>query len=115
MWFDDLVIIARVSHPIPFRTRPLNLFALMVLCLKARESKSLPDLQTIFSNILLVYQKPHNLSIVGVFDALYSCILWFFDVLMSCDYVEVDVLKALSYGAFNELIRFNLRKFFDMF
>ena len=43
---DDLVIIAKVSHPIPFRTRPLNPLALMVLRLKARESKSLPDLLT---------------------------------------------------------------------
>ena len=48
MWFDDLVIIAKVSHPIPFRTRPLNPLALMVLRLKARESKSLPDLLTTF-------------------------------------------------------------------
>ena len=53
MWFDDLVIIAKVSHPIPFRTRPLNPFALMVLRLKARESKSSPDLLT----ILIVAQK----------------------------------------------------------
>ena len=44
MYLDDLVIIAEVSHPIPFRTRPLNPLALMVLCLKTRESKSLPDL-----------------------------------------------------------------------
>ena len=43
---DDLVIIAKVSHPIPSRTRTLNPFALMVLSLKARESKSLPDLLT---------------------------------------------------------------------
>ena len=55
MRFDDLVIIARVSHPIPFRTRTLNLFALMVLCLKARESKSLPDLLTALHTSLLVY------------------------------------------------------------
>ena len=44
MCLDDLVIIAKVSHPIPFRTRTLNPLALMVLRLKARESKSLPDL-----------------------------------------------------------------------
>ena len=47
MCLDDLVIIAKVSHPIPSRTRPLNPFALMVLRLKARESKSSPDLLTI--------------------------------------------------------------------
>ena len=37
-----------MSHPIPFRTRPLNLLALMVLCLKTRESKSSPDLLTTY-------------------------------------------------------------------
>ena len=52
MWFDDLVIIAKVSHPIPFRTRPLNPFALMVLRLKARESKSSPDLLTILECLI---------------------------------------------------------------
>ena len=64
MWFDDLVIIAKVSHPIPFRTRPLNPFALMVLRLKARESKSSPDLltisvmlQDIASLVMFVYKK----------------------------------------------------------
>ena len=46
MRFDDLVVIAKVSHPIPFRTRPLNLSTPMVLCLKARESRQLPDLLT---------------------------------------------------------------------
>ena len=43
------MIIAKVSHPIPFRTRPLNPFALMVLRLKARESKSSPDLPNTLS------------------------------------------------------------------
>ena len=59
MRFDDLVIIARVSHPIPFRTRTLNLLAPMVLCLKARESRSLPDLQTALFPFLfiVVYMK----------------------------------------------------------
>ena len=64
MWFDDLVIIAKVSHPIPSRTRPLNPFALMVLRLKARESKSSPDLltisvmlQDIASLFMFVYKK----------------------------------------------------------
>jgi hypothetical protein len=40
----DLVVLARSSNPIPFRTRPLIFSALMVLSLKAWESKSLPDL-----------------------------------------------------------------------
>ena len=38
------VVIARGPHPIPFRTRSLSLSAPMVLCLKARESRSLPGL-----------------------------------------------------------------------
>lgn len=33
-----------MSHPIPFRTRSLNPLAPMVLCLKARESRSPPVL-----------------------------------------------------------------------
>jgi hypothetical protein len=40
----DLVVLARGSNPIPFRTRPLIFSALMVLSLKAWESKSLPGL-----------------------------------------------------------------------
>ncbi len=40
--FADPVVIAGVPHPIPSRTRPLSPLALMVLRLKARESKSLP-------------------------------------------------------------------------
>ena len=39
------VIIAKVLYPIPFRTRKSSLSALMVLCLKTRESKSLPALK----------------------------------------------------------------------
>jgi hypothetical protein len=35
---------AQVSHSIPFRTRSLKPVAPMVLCLKARESRSLPGL-----------------------------------------------------------------------
>src|SRR3954452_22930174 len=35
---------ARCLNPIPSRTRPLNASALMVLCLKTRESRSLPGL-----------------------------------------------------------------------
>ncbi len=36
---------ARRKNPIPSRTRPLSSSAPMVLCLKARESRSLPGLQ----------------------------------------------------------------------
>ena len=36
------MIIAEVSHPIPFRTRPLNPLAPMILRLKTRESRSSP-------------------------------------------------------------------------
>ena len=39
-----LVAIARAKHPAPFRTRSLSAEALMVLRLKAWESKSLPNL-----------------------------------------------------------------------
>ena len=53
------MIIAKVSHPIPFRTRSLNPLALMVLRLKARESKSLPDLPNIpLPCLCLLLQKP---------------------------------------------------------
>ena len=37
-----LVIIARGKYPIPFRTRKSSPSAPMVLCLKARESRTLP-------------------------------------------------------------------------
>ena len=43
-YFFDLVVIARAKHPIPSRTRQLSAAALMVLRLKAWESKSLPNL-----------------------------------------------------------------------
>src|SRR6185503_15842288 len=43
--FADLVVIAKESHPIPFRTRPLKPSASMVLRLKPRESRTLPGLQ----------------------------------------------------------------------
>ena len=42
--FAGLVVIARSLHPIPFRTRPLNSSAPMVLRLKTWESRSLPGL-----------------------------------------------------------------------
>jgi hypothetical protein len=44
--FAGLVVMARSLNPIPFRTRPLNSSAPMVLCLKTRESRSLPGLQS---------------------------------------------------------------------
>lgn len=50
-----------MSHPIPFRTRTLNPFAPMVLCLKARESRSLPGLLNIIWNeffLLQVFKPP---------------------------------------------------------
>ena len=46
--FAGLVAFARGPHPIPFRTRPLNPSAPMVLWLKPRESRSLPGLQSTF-------------------------------------------------------------------
>ena len=42
--FAGLVAIARGLNPIPFRTRPLNSSAPMILRLKTRESRSLPGL-----------------------------------------------------------------------
>ncbi len=42
--FADLVVIAKESYPIPFRTRPSKPSAPMVLRLKPRESRSLPGL-----------------------------------------------------------------------
>ena len=42
--FLGLVVIAQVKHLAPFRTQPLSTVALMVLRLKAWESKSLPNL-----------------------------------------------------------------------
>ena len=41
---SGLVVMARVKHPIPFRTRWLSTVAPMVLRLKAWESRSPPDL-----------------------------------------------------------------------
>ena len=38
------VILAKVSHLIPFRTRKLSPLAPMVLCLKTRKSRTLPAL-----------------------------------------------------------------------
>ena len=48
----DLVALARGLNPFPYRTRPLNLSAPMVLSLKAWKSRSLPGLPSteIFSS-----------------------------------------------------------------
>src|SRR5690554_4676060 len=40
------------QNPIPFRTRPLNTSAPMVLCLKARESRSPPGLENLLITLL---------------------------------------------------------------
>src|SRR4030095_7134426 len=42
--FADLVVLARSLNPFPYRTRPLNPSAPMVLSLKAWKSRSLPGL-----------------------------------------------------------------------
>ena len=52
-----MVVIARVKHPAPFRTRPLSTVALMVLRLKAWESKSLPHLASILKISLTMFQR----------------------------------------------------------
>ena len=44
IWINDGVIIAFWSHPIPFRTRTWNKNTPMVLQLKLRKSRSLPNL-----------------------------------------------------------------------
>ena len=51
MCFAGLVVMARGLNPIPFRTRPLNPSAPMVLCLKTRESRSPPGLQSTSNNL----------------------------------------------------------------
>ena len=43
-FFADLVVLARGLNPFPYRTRPLNSSAPMVLSLKAWKSRSLPGL-----------------------------------------------------------------------
>ena len=45
VFFDDLVVIARGTHPIPSRTRPWRPSAPMVLHLKVWESRSPPGLR----------------------------------------------------------------------
>lgn len=68
--FAGLVVMARSLNPIPFRTRPLNSSAPMVLCLKTRESRSLPGLQsTETRKILFTIQpkKPRPVQLAGLF------------------------------------------------
>jgi hypothetical protein len=57
------VAIARAKHPAPFRTRPLSAVALMVLRLKAWESKSPPNLIKTHQKISLIndYKNPPNI------------------------------------------------------
>ena len=47
--------LAKVSHPIPFRTRSLNPLAPMVLCLKTRESRSPPVLPFTYFPFYSIY------------------------------------------------------------
>ena len=66
---DELVALAKVSHPIPFRTRSLNPLAPMVLCLKTRESRSPPVL--LFTvHLPLIYLILFVLSAVTIYTAL---------------------------------------------
>ena len=68
----------RAQNPIPSRTRPLNTPAPMVLCLKARESRSPPDLHNASAKKPFpltnrsaagwsspVARQAHNLKVVG--------------------------------------------------
>ena len=52
-WFERCA-----QNPIPSRTRPLNAPAPMVLCLKARESRSPPGLQTADEHPSSRHQRP---------------------------------------------------------
>lgn len=52
--------ISRVKHSIPSRTRQWNPYEPMVLCLKARESRSLPDFQ---STLLILYSTYLQLNV----------------------------------------------------
>jgi hypothetical protein len=62
---------ARSLNPIPFRTRPLNSSAPMVLCLKTRESRSLPGLQSTEISIKFSSRKqskkPRPVQLAGLF------------------------------------------------
>ena len=58
--FVDLVVLPEGPHPIPFRTRSLSLPGPMVLCLKARESRSPPGLQKGCPHDLTLHHDPHS-------------------------------------------------------
>ena len=60
------VIIAKVLYPIPFRTRKSSLSAPMVLCLKIRESRSLPayKIMKIKSSLKSVKKRDLNSKLV---------------------------------------------------
>ena len=60
MSFAGLVALARSLNPIPSRTRPLNSSAPMVLCLKTRESRSLPGLPRTTSILHNLKHKHHK-------------------------------------------------------
>ena len=84
MQLDDLVILAKVSHPIPFRTRPLNPLALMVLRLKARESKSLPDLPNTPTPLFMFVMKTFITLVMKVFLDEKPSPRWCFGISLRC-------------------------------
>ena len=55
--FAGLVVTAESLNPIPFRTRPLNFPAPMVLSLKTWKSRSLPGLQRTDTLITITHSK----------------------------------------------------------
>src|SRR3954453_8170709 len=63
--FAGLVVLARSLNPIPSRTRPLNSSAPMVLCLKTRESRSLPDLPRT-NRLFTTTPTQHDAALTGV-------------------------------------------------
>ena len=65
--FAGLVAIARSLNPIPFRTRPLNSSAPMVLRLKTRESRSLPGLPSTVLSSPMKLKKPPRIMVRGGF------------------------------------------------
>jgi hypothetical protein len=65
-FFADLVVLARGLNPFPYRTRPLNPSAPMVLSLKAWKSRSLPGLpRTDFSLHDDRYENPPRETAAG--------------------------------------------------
>ena len=66
--FAGLVVTAESLNPIPFRTRPLNFPAPMVLSLKTWKSRSLPGLQRTDTLITISHsKKPATVSTVAGF------------------------------------------------